>query len=123
MKQGERLTPDYAGNLRTLDGLLRINESFDIVGREFTTGSRRAKLYFIDGFAKDEVMEKILEYLMGLSPGDTEPAEDASQYCERFITYVEADLSDQCGDIVTDVYKRQGVKSAWRGWWTASTKI
>lgn len=103
MKQGERLTPDYAGNLRTLDGLLRINESFDIVGREFTTGSRRAKLYFIDGFAKDEVMEKILEYLMGLSPGDTEPAEDASQYCERFITYVEADLSDQCGDIVTGV--------------------
>ena len=46
-----------------LDGELKPDKSFDIIKRELEIGGRRAALYFIDGFIKDEVYEKILEFL------------------------------------------------------------
>ena len=41
-----------------------INASFDVVGREIKIDKRNAKLYFIDGFCKDEIMVKIMAYFM-----------------------------------------------------------
>ena len=46
-----------------IDGTLKPDKSFDIIKRELEIGERRAVLYFIDGFIKDEVYEKILEFL------------------------------------------------------------
>ena len=57
----------YAQNVRLLDDFFRVSENFDVVAREIKIASRSAKLYFIDGFAKDEILEKVLEFVMRLT--------------------------------------------------------
>lgn len=48
-----------------LDRALRMKESFDIVGRDILIGGKKKiRLYFIDGFCKDELMERVMAYLM-----------------------------------------------------------
>ncbi len=41
--------------------------SFDVVYRVIEVGGRQACIYFIDGFCKDELMMKILQYFIGLN--------------------------------------------------------
>ena len=43
----------FNDNVSFLDSYMRVNENFDLVAREITIGSRPAKMYFVDGFAKD----------------------------------------------------------------------
>ena len=40
--------------------------SFDVVYRVIEVGGRQACIYFIDGFCKDELMMKILQYFIDL---------------------------------------------------------
>ena len=62
------LTGRYETDTSMLEKQIRLGASFDLLGRKFLVGGQKATLYFVDGFAKDEVMEKILEYLMKLTP-------------------------------------------------------
>ena len=59
-----------------LDGELKPDKSFDIIKRELEIGGRRAALYFIDGFIKDDVYEKILEFLYKQPPEDIDKITD-----------------------------------------------
>lgn len=76
-----------------LDNELRMRNSFDLVGRKIRIGSRRAKFYFVDGFCKDEVMEKILTFLMKLTDEQIYECGDARAFADKFITYVETDVT------------------------------
>ena len=62
------LSRDYGHNTAVIDRALRVEHSFDVLGKKLIMGDKKAKLYFVDGLIKDEVMEKILEFLMGLTP-------------------------------------------------------
>ena len=54
---------DYHKNTMMLDEVLRVNESFDIITRVIDVGGRTGKIYFVDGFLKDEVFERIMRFL------------------------------------------------------------
>lgn len=54
----ERLTGDYETDRKQLEQLLRVADSFDLIARKIEIGGRKATLFFVDGFIKDEVMEK-----------------------------------------------------------------
>ena len=56
--------------IKEIDNGLMPEKSFDIIKRELEIGGKRAILYFIDGFIKDEVYEKILEFLYSQTPDD-----------------------------------------------------
>ena len=66
----ETLSSIYEENRAVLDDRLRLSESFDLIGREIRIADKKAVLYFIDGFAKDDILEKLMEYLMSLKPED-----------------------------------------------------
>lgn len=68
-----KLTSSLEGNKRILKEYLNIGKSFDIVGREFVIGEgkRSSYLIFIDGFAKDDVLLRILEELQPLRQEQT----------------------------------------------------
>ena len=46
---------------------LRVGESFDILIKRLKIGGRKATFYCLDGFVKDEMFEKELEYLSKLT--------------------------------------------------------
>ena len=86
-----------------LDGELKPDKSFDIIKRELEIGGRRAALYFIDGFIKDEVYEKILEFLYKQTPEDIDKITDMTQFARLKMPYVEVDSTNDKEAAVTAV--------------------
>ena len=86
-----------------LDGELKPDKSFDIIKRELEIGGRRAALYFIDGFIKDEVYEKIFEFLYKQTPEDIDKITDMTQFARLKMPYVEVDSTNDKEAAVTAV--------------------
>ncbi len=81
---------DFTKNKKYIDQLFQVDKSFDLIYRVVTIGGRTSCFYFIDGFCKDEVMEKIMEYLYAITP-DQMPA-DAHAFLKDQLPYGEIDL-------------------------------
>ena len=93
-KMGKKLSE----NMQYLNRLLEVEKSFDLVYRVIQVGGREACIYFIDGFCKDEMMQKMLQYFMDLK--EEEMPQDAHEMSKRCIPYVEVDLQDEWEQIV-----------------------
>ena len=74
-----------------LDTRLSPDKSFDIIKRELIIAGKSAVLYFVDGFIKDEIFEKILEFLFKIKPDDIKGTETMKEFSVRFVPYVEVD--------------------------------
>lgn len=74
--------------------------NFDIINRKMNFGGRTAEFFMIDGFTKDEIMEKILESFLSLK------AEDMPETAEGFsaiIPYIEVTPRDTVEKAVNDL--------------------
>lgn len=90
----------FEENKKYMDKMLHVNECFDIVSRTVLVGDKNAVFYFVDGFCKDELMQKLLQFLMGLK------AEDMPQDAEglnKLMPYVEVDLTQDFDEITKNV--------------------
>ena len=76
---------DFEKDKARIDKLLRVNESYDLIYRVVTIGGKKACFYFVDGFCKDSVMEKVLEFLYGIKP--EEMPETAHEFLKEKIPY------------------------------------
>lgn len=85
-------------NMAYLNDRLAVEASFDLVYRVIRIGGRDACIYFIDGFCKDELMQKMLQYFMGLK--EEEMPENAHEMSKRCVPYVEVDLKEQWDEII-----------------------
>lgn len=74
---------------------MRLSESFDLVGRDVMIDKTNAKLYFVDGFCKDEIMVKIIMSFTQATQKDLKQAESIREFANRFIPYVETDVVAQ----------------------------
>ena len=86
------LTGKFDKDINALDSQLRLDASYDLIGRNVKIAGRRAKLYLIDGFCKDELMQKIIATLMDLAPEDIENLKTARDFASSYISYVETDI-------------------------------
>lgn len=87
------MTTSLDANMQYLNQHLAVEESFDLVYRVIKVGNRNACIYFIDGFCKDELMQKMLQYFMSLK--EDEMPENAHEMSKKCIPYVEVDLQDK----------------------------
>lgn len=78
--------------MQYVDELMGLETNFDIIHRVIRLGDTDACMYLIDGFCKDELMQKILQYLMDLKAEDF--PKDAHEMSKIAIPYVEVDLDD-----------------------------
>lgn len=86
------LTADYNRNVQIIDSHMRVNSSFDLVGRNVILASRKAKIYFVDGFCKDDVMVKILAPLMSLDEAKINAHKGIRTFADAFVPYIETDV-------------------------------
>ena len=84
----------YEDNLIMVNRKLRIGESFDMLVKRIKVGSQRVTFYCIDGFVKDEMFEKMLEYLSKLTEKQMEQISDADEFLNTYITYIESSTED-----------------------------
>ena len=94
---------NYNEWIAEIDSELKPDKSFDIIKRPLKIGERRAVLYFIDGFIKDEVYEKILEFLYKQTAEDIAEINDMSRFAENKLPYVETDAVYTASEVVTAV--------------------
>lgn len=53
-----QLKKNLSENMEYFDQELRVDVSFDVIKKNFITGGKKACLYFVDGFAKDDALQK-----------------------------------------------------------------
>lgn len=85
-----RLSEIYEENVAQLDRLLRVDENFDIIKKPLTVGSDELTLYYIDGFIKDTVMQKMMLYFISLK----NTCASAGEFTKDHVPYVETDVTD-----------------------------
>ena len=95
------LTQTHTVNLAVIRKALRSDKSFDLVEREIIICGRNASLFFIDGFIKDEITEKILEYFYKNLTDDNFSSPD--YFSKTSVPYVEVETSSDIPKICTDV--------------------
>lgn len=88
--------------VKEMDCDLRPEKSYDIVKRELIVADRNAVLYFTDGFIKDDIYEKMLEFLFKMTPEELLGIDDMSRFAKNKLPYVE----------VTAAYALEELKTA-----------
>ena len=89
---------DITWNIRHFQGALRCDRNFDVVYRVFRICGREACMFFVDGFAKDEIMEKLLEFFYGIQ--DEDLLRDAHTFSKSCVPYCEVAISGEEDTIV-----------------------
>lgn len=100
-QRGKKITASLQASMMFLNERLEVNKNFDIVYRVIHIGGREACIYFIDGFCKDEIMQKMLQYFLDITPKDMPPS--AHEMTKKNVPYVEVDLKDIWEDIIHDI--------------------
>ncbi|MBQ4612956.1 MAG: spore germination protein [Clostridia bacterium] len=93
----------YQETVGKIKDKLRVDASFDMMFRELRVGHRAASMFFVDGLTKDEVLERMLEFMAQIPPQDAEGITDAKQFINRFITFIEVDCTADTEKVVTMV--------------------
>lgn len=92
---------DINNNIELFKKVLRVDESFDLVYRTIKIKDRTACLFFIDGFIKDDIFEKIMEFFFSIT--DEKLLADPHTFSQNCIPYVEVDLTDNVDKLVQNV--------------------
>lgn len=97
----EKVTSSLSENMKLFEEKLRLDKSFDLIYRVFKIADKDACVYFIDGFLKDEVMQKLMQNFQGIKPEDF--PNDAHDFSKKVISYGEVDLKTEPNDIIKDI--------------------
>lgn len=94
-----QFTKDYRKNVAMMDELLRVNENFDLLRKVLVIGQDELTFYFIDGFIKDSVMQKMMMHFLSLKqlPRD---ADGAAAFVDQNVPYVEADAVNDVSGMI-----------------------
>ncbi len=97
-----QLSADYRQNVQLLDGLLGVGRCFDMIARDLLLGNRRARLWTVDGYCDDGVLERVVSVL--LSHPAAPDAPDMAQLIARCITFCEVGEEADVDRAVTAVF-------------------
>ncbi len=61
----EQLTGELLKDRAALDELLGVGKNYDVISRDLQIGGRSARLYVIDGYGDDAVLERLTAFLLG----------------------------------------------------------
>lgn len=91
----------YTQNLTVVNNTLRVGESFDIIVKRIEIAGKKSTIYCIDGFVKDEMFERILEYLSNITKEDMSGITNADDFINKHITYIETSTEADINKFVT----------------------
>lgn len=94
---------EYQALLKQIDTTLQVDINFDIVKRTIQQQGYQLTFYFIDGYVKDDVMERIISFLMNENIKSIIQKGNLQGFVDHFIAYVEVDIKSKVADIVTAV--------------------
>lgn len=87
MDNNMRIANNIRENAALFAEKLRLGESFDIVKRDIVICGKPAFMLFVDGFMKDEISEKLMEFFFKIE--DKSLLSDADTFAANCVPYVE----------------------------------
>ena len=100
-KNSKKLSASFEENIRYMNEILPVKESFDIIRRDIVIGGKASVFYYIDGFIKDEVMLKIMDSFLSVPEEDM--PEDAETFIQKQVPYMEVDIAEDFDDVIRNV--------------------
>ncbi len=88
-------------NVERLKRVLQTDKNFDIVYRTFEIAGRKAALFFVDGFTKDEVLLKMMQSWWAIKEADM--PEDAHGFSKKYLPYGEIGLVKEEEDMLVQL--------------------
>ncbi len=85
---------------KIMHDILPLGKSYDLIEKEVVIGGTKTCMYFIDGFAKDGVLSKMITFLFSLTPDKMKNVTTAKEFVTNFIPYVEADTENDFDKII-----------------------
>ncbi len=80
-------------DMQYLNQVLDVEKNFDVIYRVVNIGGKEACMYLVDGFCKDDLIQKLLQYLMDQKAEDM--PEDMHGISKQFTPYVEVDVEER----------------------------
>lgn len=63
----QKLSTSLEENQKYFRRILRTDKNFDIISRTTMVADRKAVYYFVDGFLKESIVEKLLEFFYSVT--------------------------------------------------------
>lgn len=97
------LTHDYEENVRLIEKLLACKENFDVIRKTLVIGKDELTLFYIDGFVKDGVMQKLMMHFLSLKSLSEKGDGSADSFVRHCIPYVETEALRDVDGMLTFV--------------------
>ncbi len=101
-----KLSNSYSENVMQMDRLLRVDENFDMLKKVVKVGEDELTFYYLDGFVKDGVMQKLMLSLSGqkgICPEKSAGEAAAYEFMRSYVVYVETELTESLDKMITAV--------------------
>ena len=92
---------DFDTRTAQLDDLLGVGRNFDMVGREVRVGQRRARLWVVNGYAEDALIERMIGRLLAV--GSLKGVPDLAAFLAAYVTVPDAAAVTEVHDMVMGV--------------------
>ena len=93
-----KISTDFDTNLSHFHQVLDVQTNFDIVYHTLEIGGRRACIYFVDGFTKDEVLLRLMQDFSSIKPEDMPSS--PHDFSKKYVSYGETGLEDEESSIL-----------------------
>ena len=94
----QKISGSLQADMAYLNEALDVGKNFDIIYRVVHIGGKDACMYLIDGFCKDDLVQKLLQYFMDLTSEDM--PEDMHGLSKQYTPYVEVDVEDKYDTLI-----------------------
>ncbi len=93
-----KMTLSLKQSMAYMNEKLAVGKNFDVIYRVIHVGGREACIYFIDGYCKDEIIQKMLQYFMEMKQEDF--PQNVHDMAKKNVPYGEIDLADEWEKII-----------------------
>jgi len=101
-QQSDRISRSLATTKRTLEEVIGLGKSFDVVFREMSFAGKKTGMLFLNGFANDEIMLEILKRLTYLTP-DNLSSGALRSFFEMYIPHVQVEKAEELSVVINNI--------------------
>lgn len=99
----EQLSDNYTDNVNWFNERLGVGRSCDLVSRDYFVGGHRSRIWVVDGYGRDDVLERMGAFWLQIQPAEMEHLTQMQDFADHCITFSETNVSFDREDIVVNV--------------------
>lgn len=100
----EKLSVSYEENVRRMDEILGVGRCCDVVSRNLRIGGRRGRIWVIDGYGQDAILERMEAFWLSLPSEALMSLTQMQDFADRYVTFSETSVSEETQEIATSFF-------------------